>query len=111
MEEGIDGNSVELPALLLQPLVENAIKHGVAPLYNKGRIRVQFRKERRNLVASISDNGGGFNPAKHSDGFGLKLTAQRLALLNENDREHLVAMRTETGGEGTTVILDFKNMF
>jgi hypothetical protein len=40
VDEAIDKNAVEIPALLLQPLIENAIKHGVAGLQEKGRVTI-----------------------------------------------------------------------
>ncbi|MEZ5318965.1 MAG: histidine kinase [Vicinamibacterales bacterium] len=48
-----------VPALLLQPLVENAIKHGVAPHAGPGRIRVAARRDGEMLVMTVDDSGPG----------------------------------------------------
>ena len=48
-----------VPSLILQPLVENAIKHGIAPKVGKSRIRVQAKRRDRLLLLSVEDDGIG----------------------------------------------------
>ena len=48
-------NQIEIPSLLLQPLVENAIKHGVSRLREKGKVDIHFYLKNRNLFAEIED--------------------------------------------------------
>ena len=75
----------EVPWLLLQPLVENALKHGIDTLAAGGRLRVQVQREGERLTLRVRDNGPGFPPdfdlAKISDGIGLKNTRDRLVRL------------------------------
>ncbi|MCR5774433.1 MAG: histidine kinase [Lachnospiraceae bacterium] len=52
----------ELPALTIQPLVENAVRHGVVPLDEKGIILITTRENDRYYIITISDNGVGFDP-------------------------------------------------
>lgn len=60
MDETIDPTTVFVPAMLLQPYVENAIRHGIGHLENKkGMIKITVKKETRNLVCEIEDNGVG----------------------------------------------------
>ncbi len=61
-----------VPSLLLQPLVENAVKHGVATLQKEGSIRVEVLRQGNDLVIRISDNGKGFAPGQETPGYGLK---------------------------------------
>lgn len=49
-----------IPSLILQPLIENAIKHGLSPLENGGTITIKAHKDANNLYISISDTGIGF---------------------------------------------------
>jgi len=49
------------PHMLLQPLVENAVRHGIAKRTQVGRIEISAQREADNLVISISDNGCGFD--------------------------------------------------
>ena len=51
----VDPNSVRIPLLTLQPLLENAIYHGIQPLPEGGTVLVRVRQEANCLVASISN--------------------------------------------------------
>jgi two-component system LytT family sensor kinase len=109
-DEQLPVAEIEVPPLLLQPLLENAVKHGIALLKEKGNIRVVFNKQDRNLVASISDNGKGFEPAVQQSGYGLKLTNERIELLNELPGNRIIQMSNNSStGKGTTTELVFKN--
>jgi len=64
-----------VPALLLQPLVENAIRHGIEPSPNPGLVRVVVRSNADHLVLTVEDNGAGFSDKERqrSDGPGIGL--------------------------------------
>jgi hypothetical protein len=70
-----------VPPLLLQPLVENSIKHGLEPNVAGGRIRVSAAREGETLVLRVRDTGAGVSPDAASDGtrFGLVQVRERLA--------------------------------
>lgn len=109
VDENIQINAVELPSLLLQPIVENAIKHGVAQLYENGIINIKIYPENKNLNINIADNGNGFNTQTSNNGFGLKLTKERIELLNQSNKNQLIKFKTESTDNGTTVYLIFEN--
>lgn len=67
-----------LPALLLQPLVENSIRHGLEPSVSGGEIRIEARCEGDVLTVTVQDNGVGCNRAADA-GFGLRQVRERLA--------------------------------
>jgi signal transduction histidine kinase len=79
--------TLPLPPLLLQPLVENAIKHGLEPKVEGGRLDVSARREGRQLVLQVRDTGvglgaaGGAGGAAGGTGFGLEQVRTRLATL------------------------------
>jgi two-component system LytT family sensor kinase len=101
-----------IPALLLQPLVENAVKHGVSALLEKGLIVIEFTKAENAMVVSISDNGKGFNEQSSSEGYGLKLTKDRIKLLNELNSEHKLYLSIEASLQPETLItLTFNDWF
>ena len=64
-----------VPTLLLQPLVENAIKHGLEPKIEGGSVAVSARREGRNIVLDVIDSGVGL---KDGNGFGLVQVRERL---------------------------------
>jgi LytS/YehU family sensor histidine kinase len=69
-----------VPPLLLQPLVENCIKHGLEPLVGGGRIEVRARREGQTLTLSVRDTGVGLAavPAASGGGFGMPQVRERL---------------------------------
>lgn len=110
IDQAIDKNAIEIPALLLQPLIENAIKHGVAGLQEKGSVTIAFNTNNKNLVVSIADNGNGFIQDAATQGLGLKLTKDRIRLLNQSFKKQPIQLYIETAyNNGTTVHLDFEN--
>ncbi len=67
-----------LPALLLQPLVENSIRHGLEPSVRGGEIRISARREGNLLALTVQDDGVGCDKAADA-GFGLQQVRERLA--------------------------------
>jgi sensor histidine kinase YesM len=75
-----------VPAFILQPLVENAVKHAVEPLTSKGRIVVDIKKNKNYLLVHVTDNGEKpFSQINFSNGIGLKNTRERLHQLYRGD--------------------------
>ncbi len=74
-----DTLSIQIPPMLLQTLIENAIKHGVSKPIKGGFVNLETSIEHQKLIIKIS-NTGQLNSTE-SDGFGLENTAQRLNLL------------------------------
>jgi sensor histidine kinase YesM len=71
-----------LPAFTLQPLVENAVKHGIAPRARNGRIFIAAKTNEENLEIEISDDGAGADSGDLSKqkGLGLPLVRRQLAI-------------------------------
>lgn len=68
-----------VPTLLLQPLVENSIKHGLEPKVDGGSLTISARREGEDLVLEVSDTGLGFDPTLPERGFGVAQIRERLA--------------------------------
>ena len=74
--------SVPVPPLLLQPLVENAIKHGLEPKIEGGSITVRASHRGGELKLEVSDSGVGLTDGSQpNDGFGLTQVRERLATI------------------------------
>jgi ribosomal protein S13 len=89
----VDAEYIEIPPLLLQPYVENAIWHGLMQKEEGGIIRVEINEDSTQhlLIATITDNGIGRKKAmeiksktatKHKS-YGMKMTSERIALINQ----------------------------
>jgi len=109
-DNNLNVDATDIPALLLQPLVENAIKHGIAGLYEKGKLEICFEKTTADLLIRVIDNGKGFDPGS-TEGYGLKLTRDRIHLLNETLQEQALVFVIPEKEKGAEFILHFKNWF
>jgi sensor histidine kinase YesM len=75
-------NKIEIPPMMIQTLVENGIKHGIAKRTSGGQIFVSTKLENANLFINITNTGQlDEELLKHSNGFGISNTKQRLNLI------------------------------
>jgi signal transduction histidine kinase len=92
---------VPVPSLLLQPVVENAVKYGVSERTEGGTVSLSARREGDRLVLEIADDGPGMSEARHpgGTGFGLSSVRERLRAAGLGD-----ALAIESApGRGTRV--------
>lgn len=103
----IDPGSLSLlvPSIMLQPLVENAIRHGIARSAAPGRLEISASKQGESLIIEIEDNGVGLMTGAQtsSSGFGLRNTRARLEQLYGN--RHRLRLQSGQGG-GCRVTLE-----
>lgn len=81
---GPDTMDLLVPNLILQPLVENAIRHGIAPHSHPGRIEITAELVKEKLRLQVRDNGPGLSPTRKSEykpGVGIATTRARLEQL------------------------------
>jgi two-component system LytT family sensor kinase len=97
---GLD--SVEVPRLLLQPLVENALKHGLPA--GRGNLSVDVSRQGNMLLYTINDDGVGIDDTTIKAGTGLSNVQRRLELLFPGTHTFTLAAREPTG---TVVRLSF----
>ena len=97
--------NIEIPSMLLQPFVENAVKHGVAEKGNDGKIEVNFNKQNSSLILKIVDNGRGFDTTKAYDGLGLSLSENRISLLNTIYKDIPFVLDIQSNANGTAVMI------
>ncbi len=95
---------VSVPPFLLQPLVENAVKHGIQPHARQGEVRVAARRQGARVHVTVSDTGSGPNALHGTSGRGIDLTRRRLRATYGDDGASMVMSRGESGG--FTVSLD-----
>ena len=89
IDEKIDPNKVLIPPFLIQPLVENAIWHGVSSIESAGEITIALKLDNGLLKCNVSDNGKGLtekdnNQKKEHRSFSMENCRQRLILFHEN---------------------------
>ena len=100
----------EAPCLLLQPLVENALQHGIDSLAVGGRLRITAQRVQEQLALTVSDNGPGLAPGfdlENGDGIGLRNTRARLwRLYGAHQRFEIT--RGRDGGTEVRIALPFR---
>jgi len=97
--------SAAVPSLVLQPLVENAIRHAVEPRPGPAHVRIAAARTGKMLELTVSDDGPGLSP-NGKDGIGLSNTRARLAAMYGDTQALIVANGTE-GGVRSTVKIPF----
>ncbi len=112
IDRGIDASAIYIPSMIIQPFIENAIKHGL--LHKEGEKRLVVRFEQQGSVATdivciITDNGIGRKRAMEigqrgrgvpTNGFAIKATEKRLDLLNSYHKEKIGLEITDLSDAG-----------
>jgi two-component system LytT family sensor kinase len=111
--KNLDPNTLDIviPAILLQPLVENSIKHGLSPKVDGGSITLRSRLQENKLIIQVEDDGVGMSAppavaAEHMSsgrGIGMMNVAERLHVLFGDEGRMTVQSRD---GQGTLVMLE-----
>ena len=104
IEYDLQGGNFYLPALSVQPIVENAVKHGTGAKLDGGTVRIATREEEDAFVVTVSDDGVGFDPDKDlSDG------REHVGIRNVRERVQKMCggslSITSREGEGTTAVI------
>lgn len=107
VEMDIDPQTLEVmvPNLILQPIVENAVRHGVARRTDSGHITIRARQHSNRLIMQVEDNGPGLNVNSNNglSGIGLNNTRARLGQFYGDDFSFQIA---NAAGGGVVVTLD-----
>jgi sensor histidine kinase YesM len=98
-----DLHSVTLPPMLLQPVVENSIKHGLEPKVEGGTVSVRAHRNGNGVAVEIADTGVGFLPTTRG-GMGLTNVRDRLRLIY-GERASLAVTEAAQGGAVVTVTI------
>ena len=122
IDKKIPAQSILIPSLLLQPLVENAINHGLFHLVDKGKLNIRFSQDDSSdeLICTIEDNGVGRQKAEEikkdstdrKESYGTQLT-EKLMEIFKNYEQMNVSMQyidKQPPEHGTIVLLTIKNL-
>jgi len=122
IDNKIPADSLQIPSLLLQPLVENAINHGLFHKQGKGLLTIKFLQGSNNdeVICIIEDNGVGRLKAKEinqantakRDSYGTKLTDQLIDLFKQYEQMNITVeyVDKESPDTGTIVKLIIRNL-
>ncbi|MFN8310885.1 MAG: histidine kinase [Chitinophagales bacterium] len=125
VDEGLEIELIRLPGMLIQPYIENAIKHGLSPLESGGLLEVIFKAAGEDgLCCVVRDNGAGIGASKqlHSGkkeisgkqfgSHGMQLTGRRIETMNALYNDKISVLVNDLSlllqGSGTEVVLNIK---
>lgn len=123
IDPDLDVDNVEVPFLLLQPYVENAIQHGLRHRPSGGRLSIRLKRSKGNVCCVVEDNGVGRSQAKRLNGMhqddhhprGMALAEQRLTLLNKKQSRktlvHVEDLHESTDSCGTKVTITIPDQY
>lgn len=116
VDKDIDTTNMVIPSMIIQPMVENAIWHGIMTMEENGRISVEVSKQGEHIIMQISDNGVGYhhsqkrNSNEHGKShFGIKITEDRLTIIAKKLQKPIlfsIQDQREIGGRGTKVTIE-----
>lgn len=120
-DDDLNKDTVEIPAMIIQPFVENAIRHGLCYIEGRqGKLKIKFYRKDNYLYCEVDDNGIGREQSQRLktgsdivyESQGMELTRQRLALVSrsvgsEYKLEIIDKKNVMQTAEGTTVIIKF----
>ena len=114
VDENLITQSLNVPGMLVQPFLENAVWHGLRYRTTKGFLKLKFEKSSENLKITIEDNGIGIEESKkqktehqkNREGRGMKNTLERITLLNDLYKKNISSEITDKpNANGVLVII------
>ena len=95
IDSSVNVHNLEIPPMILQPFIENAIWHGIQPKEGQGEIRIHLKQEDEILLITLEDNGIGRKAStklkqasgKKHKSFGMKITRDRLDAFNQTNKQ------------------------
>src|SRR5690606_25515198 len=95
VDENLDLYQNEIPMLLVQPYIENAIVHGLLPKVGPKRLQISFNDRSDHIECVIEDNGVGLNPKPNEDkekrtSRGMSITERRINALKKFSDQELI---------------------
>lgn len=103
----VEHETALVPSLLLQPLVENAILHGLQEINHRGVVSIQSAIEGDSLLMTVTDNGAGLpvkNPSEMELGVGLASTCERLQKMYPNQHSFSIRSLPEGGTQARAAL-------
>lgn len=116
VEEGLNTRLIVLPAMIMQPYVENAIWHGIKPKTDAGFLQIKVEMEGNQLICTIEDNGIGREKSRqlraksvlNRKSMGMEISQERLKVMGKVKGTHveIIDLYDENGiAKGTRVLL------
>jgi len=101
IDKSVETEDIQIPPMLLQPFIENAVKHGLRPKKEKGYLEIGFKMRKESIFCYVEDNGIGREASrkakkvsKSHKSKGIELTKKRLSnLFNKSKKMELILIK------------------
>lgn len=103
-------SDISIPALLIQPLIENAIEHGLQNLAYRGMVKLEITSNNNEITIIITDNGHGFTPKAIYENHALNIIEERLLLIKKLTGTGNLTLRNQNGKSGTIASITLPNI-
>ncbi|MCB0462098.1 MAG: histidine kinase [Flavobacteriaceae bacterium] len=115
IDNNLEVNELQIPGMLLQPFIENAIEHGFKDIDYTGKIDITFQTDNTNLIAIVEDNGRGLNPSentKQHNSRAMQIVKTRLELFNkQNNSKAFYKLIEPIDGRGLKIIVTLPKIY
>ena len=106
----MDIHQYEVPMLLVQPYIENAIIHGLLPKKGPKNLQISFRDQKEYIACTIEDNGVGFHESSKKNiekgpSRGMSITSKRINALEKFSNRELVTVENLKEGTKVTILI------
>lgn len=110
IDESLDIHQYEVPMLLVQPYIENAIIHGLLPKKGPKNLQISFKDQKEYIVCTIEDNGVGFQESSKKNvekgpSRGMSITSKRINALEKFSNQELVTVENLKEGTKVTILI------
>ncbi len=109
-DELLETDFIYIPPMLIQPFVENAIKHGLKSKESHGSLNIEIEDHKETLLVKITDNGEGFDETKAQNkehkSMAMHIFNQRISLLRKSNYKKAGCKIESVKNQGTTVLLN-----
>lgn len=117
IDDNIDAGSIEIPPMIAQPFIENAIEHGLRGLSVEGKLKIEFSQKDEKLILKVTDNGKGIDMSINNSmnnnhrSFAMEITRERLLVLGKKTENIQIDSPVSETGAGTciTIYIPYKN--
>jgi len=108
IDENIDPDHVQIAPMLIQPFIENSIKHGFKDIDYKGHLQIMYKKIDNKIQITIQDNGKGVTDNKEHThkSHALSITKERLQILNRRSKEKITLSVENAIDKGYKVVFN-----
>ena len=115
IDDNLEVNELQIPSMLLQPFIENAIEHGFKDIDYTGKIDITFQADNDELITTVEDNGKGLNPSedkKQHKSRAMQIVKDRLDLFNkQNNFKAFYKLVEPIDGRGLKIIITLPKLY